>query len=73
MRMVNGVVLGYGKNNDRPIPVAQRNFVREAMRMDMLAAWGQGIKRQFMGFSSMLERWERRMRKRYNKLKEVWI
>ncbi len=51
------------------IAVAQRNFVAEEMKLNMLAAYEQGMERQFEGCLSAFARWKRRLRRRYRWLK----
>ena len=72
--MMNTVLAVHGQGPARlrrcdgvPI-IAQRNVVFEEMQLAVLAAWGQGVERQFAGFSSALARWKRRVGRRRKQL-----
>ncbi len=64
MWMVDGRVFGCGKNLTRGSNVPRRNPILNAMQMNFLSAWGQGNERKFLGFSSMLVRYEQRMERK---------
>lgn len=75
MVMTRIMLAAHGQGPARPsrreaiIATASRNFAAEVMNLDFLAAYGQRVERQFLGFSSAYMRWRRRLQRRYRWLK----